>query len=317
MTIEEMKAVLAADYYSDFNEAAKQLNCSRAILVRNVHNAEEKLGGPLFEKRDARMSRSLTPLGRRVIPCLQEIVHTHAEMLENIEKLQERVENRLTVGISSSSQNNPDTIRLLTELIRLHPQIEISDVIRQSYVLEQMLFACQVDCAFFTYMDNETPGFDVERVTHDSSIESVTISHHQNMYIAMSDKHPLAGRSRISLRELRGETLFFNQELRSEVYGRHRVREFFANSGEDVQDYAVRYLDFINNDFLFRLVSRGEGMLPRVYPQSAEGVSFVPVDDFTTHFTTVMAAHRMVANPNKQLFLKSAKKLAAESGSQE
>ena len=66
MTIEEMKAVLAADYYSDFNEAAKQLNCSRAILVRNVHNAEEKLGGPLFEKRDARMSRSLTPLGRRV-----------------------------------------------------------------------------------------------------------------------------------------------------------------------------------------------------------------------------------------------------------
>lgn len=305
-----MKAVLAADYYSDFNEAAKQLNCSRAILVRNVHNAEEKLGGPLFEKRDARMSRSLTPLGRRVIPCLQEIVHTHAEMLENIEKLQE-------LGISSSSQNNPDTIRLLTELIRLHPQIEISDVIRQSYVLEQMLFARQVDCAFFTYMDNETPGFDVERVTHDSSIESVTISHHQNMYIAMSDKHPLAGRSRISLRELRGETLFFNQELRSEVYGRHRVREFFANSGEDVQDYAVRYLDFINNDFLFRLVSRGEGMLPRVYPQSAEGVSFVPVDDFTTHFTTVMAAHRMVANPNKQLFLKSAKKLAAESGSQE
>lgn len=305
MTIEEMKAVLAADYYSDFNEAAKQLNCSRAILVRNVHNAEEKLGGPLFEKRDARMSRSLTPLGRRVIPCLQEIVHTHAEMLENIEKLQERVENRLTVGISSSSQNNPDTIRLLTELIR------------QSYVLEQMLFARQVDCAFFTYMDNETPGFDVERVTHDSRIESVTISHHQNMYIAMSDKHPLAGRSRISLRELRGETLFFNQELRSEVYGRHRVREFFANSGEDVQDYAVRYLDFINNDFLFRLVSRGEGMLPRVYPQSAEGVSFVPVDDFTTHFTTVMAAHRMVANPNKQLFLKSAKKLAAESGSQE
>lgn len=280
MTIEEMKAVLAADYYSDFNEAAKQLNCSRAILVRNVHNAEEKLGGPLFEKRDARMSRSLTPLGRRVIPCLQEIVHTHAEMLENIEKLQERVENRLTVGISSSSQNNPDTIRLLTELIRLHPQIEISDVIRQSYVLEQMLFA-------------------------------------RHMYIAMSDKHPLAGRSRISLRELRGETLFFNQELRSEVYGRHRVREFFANSGEDVQDYAVRYLDFINNDFLFRLVSRGEGMLPRVYPQSAEGVSFVPVDDFTTHFTTVMAAHRMVANPNKQLFLKSAKKLAAESGSQE
>lgn len=275
-----MKAVLAADYYSDFNEAAKQLNCSRAILVRNVHNAEEKLGGPLFEKRDARMSRSLTPLGRRVIPCLQEIVHTHAEMLENIEKLQERVENRLTVGISSSSQNNPDTIRLLTELIRLHPQIEISDVIRQSYVLEQMLFA-------------------------------------RHMYIAMSDKHPLAGRSRISLRELRGETLFFNQELRSEVYGRHRVREFFANSGEDVQDYAVRYLDFINNDFLFRLVSRGEGMLPRVYPQSAEGVSFVPVDDFTTHFTTVMAAHRMVANPNKQLFLKSAKKLAAESGSQE
>lgn len=275
-----MKAVLAADYYSDFNEAAKQLNCSRAILVRNVHNAEEKLGGPLFEKRDARMSRSLTPLGRRVIPCLQEIVHTHAEMLENIEKLQERVENRLTVGISSSSQNNPDTIRLLTELIRLHPQIEISDVIRQSYVLEQMLFA-------------------------------------RHMYIAMSDKHPLAGRSRISLRKLRGETLFFNQELRSEVYGRHRVREFFANSGEDVQDYAVRYLDFINNDFLFRLVSRGEGMLPRVYPQSAEGVSFVPVDDFTTHFTTVMAAHRMVANPNKQLFLKSAKKLAAESGSQE
>lgn len=275
-----MKAVLAADYYSDFNEAAKQLNCSRAILVRNVHNAEEKLGGPLFEKRDARMSRSLTPLGRRVIPCLQEIVHTHAEMLENIEKLQERVENRLTVGISSSSQNNPDTIRLLTELIRLHPQNEISDVIRQSYVLEQMLFA-------------------------------------RHMYIAMSDKHPLAGRSRISLRKLRGETLFFNQELRSEVYGRHRVREFFANSGEDVQDYAVRYLDFINNDFLFRLVSRGEGMLPRVYPQSAEGVSFVPVDDFTTHFTTVMAAHRMVANPNKQLFLKSAKKLAAESGSQE
>ncbi len=317
MTIEEMKAVLAVDYCSDFNEAARQLNCSRAILVRNVHNAEEKLGGPLFEKRDARMSRALTPLGRRVIPCLQEIVHTHAEMLENIEKLQERVENRLTVGISSSSQNNPDTIRLLTELIRLHPQIEISDVIRQSYVLEQMLFARQVDCAFFTYMDNETPGFDVERVTHDSSIESVTISHYQNMYIAMSDKHPLAGRGRISLRELRGETLFFNQELRSEVYGRHRVREFFANSGEDMRDYTVRYLDFINNDFLFRLVSRGEGMLPRVYPQSAEGVSFVPVDDFTTHYTTVMAAHRMVANPNKQLFLKSAKKLAAESGSQE
>lgn len=263
------------------------------------------------------MSRALTPLGRRVIPCLQEIVHTHAEMLENIEKLQERVENRLTVGISSSSQNNPDTIRLLTELIRLHPQIEISDVIRQSYVLEQMLFARQVDCAFFTYMDNETPGFDVERVTHDSSIESVTISHYQNMYIAMSDKHPLAGRGRISLRELRGETLFFNQELRSEVYGRHRVREFFANSGKDMRDYTVRYLDFINNDFLFRLVSRGEGMLPRVYPQSAEGVSFVSVDDFTTHYTTVMAAHRMVANPNKQLFLKSAKKLAAESGSQE
>lgn len=313
MTIDEMKAVLAVDYYSDFNEAARQTNCSRALLMRNVHNAEEKIGGPLFEKRDARMRQALTPLGRRVIPCLQEIVHTYNEMAENIEKLQERVENRLTVGISSSSQNNPDTIRLLTELIRLHPQIEISDMIRQSYALEQMLFARQVDCAFFTYMDNETPGFDVERIIHDESIESVAISHCQNMHIAMSDKHPLAGRASISLSELRGETLFFNQELRSEVYGRNRVREFFTNCGGDAQDYNIRYLDFINNDFLARLISRGEGMLPRVYTLPAEGVAYVPLEGCTTCYTTIMAAHRMVANPNKQLFLESAKKLATES----
>ena len=312
MTIEEMKVVLAASYYSDFTEAAKQLDCSRAVLMRNVRNVEEKLGGTLFEKRNSRVMHSLTPLGRQVIPCLQEIVHTHSEMMENIKKLQERVENRICVGISPMSRENADAVCLLTELIRMHPQIEITSLIRQAYVLEQMLLSRQVDCAFFTYMDNETTGFDVERIIRNENIESVTVSHYQNMYIAMSDKHPLATRESVAMEELKGETLFFNRELCNEVYGKHRVREFFENAGVDERDYHIRYLDFINAKFLFYLVGKGEGMLPRIHLQHVEGVSFVPMEGFRTSYTTIMAAHRMVVNPNKRLFLESAKKLANE-----
>ena len=314
MTIDEMKAVLAADYCGDFSEAAKQLNTSRSMLVHSIRNAEEKLGGQLFEKKDARMSHSLTEFGKCIVPCLQEITHTYEEMLENIEKMQELVENRICVGISSSSQENPDTIRMLTDLIRMHPQIEITSLIRQSYTLEQMLFARQVDCAFFTYMNNETPGFDVERILHSDPIETVTVNHAQNMYIAMSARHSMASRESVSLRELRGETFFFNQELRSEVYGKHRVRQFFSNCGEDENDFHIRYLDYINPEFLFDLVADGAGLLPRIHIRPQKGVVFVPLENFTTRYTTIMAAHRLIANPNKHFFLLSAKKLAEEAG---
>lgn len=312
MTIEEMRAVLAANYHKSFTEAAKDQDCSRAILVRNVRNVEEELGGTLFEKHNARATYSLTSLGRKMIPFLEKISNTHTEMMANIEKLQERVENRISVGISTTSQENPNTVRLLTEMLRIHPQIEITTLIRQPFALEKMLLSRQVDCAFFTYNDNETPGFDVDQIIHNDDIESIVLSHYQSMYIAMSDKHPLAARESVTMDDLKGQILFFNRDMCDESYGKYRVREFFENAGADERDYVVQYLDFINARFLFNLVSKGAGMLPRINRNHAEGVSFVRLENFQVCYTTIMATHRMMANRNKRFFLESAKKLAGE-----
>jgi DNA-binding transcriptional LysR family regulator len=200
-----LRCFIAVANEQQFTAAAETLNLAQPSLSSQIHNLEEVLGTPLFQ-RDHRpvmltdAGLELLPLARRVLSSLDDVVHGVSEV-EGLRR------GHVTIGATPSLS----ATLLPGALARFHqryPGIAITIVERDSVVLLESLESAALDLALV-----------ITSLPH-PTLDSVALAVEQ-LVVIVARSNPLAQRVEASIADLEGVPMIMFREgydLRAATY---------------------------------------------------------------------------------------------------
>lgn len=167
----------------NYAEAADRLSLSESSLSRHIKAMESELGVQLFERTTR--SIKLTSYGHIVLHYAKKIVELEGNCISSINAARQKEKNTIRVCTTYYIDD------LLTCFRRKHNEVVIKNLRTDENIgtMLNMLRAGEADVAF---IDEEIADDDL-----------ITETYTQDSYVAILPlNHPLAGRTRIGLKEL-------------------------------------------------------------------------------------------------------------------
>jgi DNA-binding transcriptional LysR family regulator len=188
MQFEYMKEFYVLANTLNFLSASEQLYMSQATLSKHIHEMEEELGAPLFDRTTRKVS--LTDLGILLYPYAKRSMALQDEYTAAVNRLFEDKRNTIAIGYISRwrEQELTDT---MSDFQLQNPELHIV-----SYVNDPDVLLSQLSAGNFNFIFSRAP----ESVDYTSIVLS---SEQLCAYIPQS--HPLANEKLISLTQLADE----------------------------------------------------------------------------------------------------------------
>lgn len=197
MELYTMRYVLAVAELGSFSLASQACHVGQPALSQQVARLEKELGLALFTRSSRGVA--LTEAGREFVRRAGEIVQ-RADALQAEMALYAGVRRgTLNLGIITSLQCI-DFGGLLSAFCGSYPDVSVNIVQDGTYRLLELLVDRKIDAAFLNRPMSGVP----------AGLEFVKLG--EDVYsLAVPTLHPLAGRERVSLKELSGEHFIFHQ----------------------------------------------------------------------------------------------------------
>lgn len=213
MEIRQLRAFVAIAEDGTFTAGAERVNVTQAAISMQIKQLEESLGVTLF----ARLPRKavLTEAGEKLLPRARKILREHEAGVAEMAELAGAERGRLRVGSASAMISTDPLPELLHQLLKLHPQAEVSVASGTSDELVGQILGGALDVAFVS-LPVEAQGVQAEVLTRD---ELVAIA---------SPSHPLAKQRVVSAQILGGEKLILGERGGNT---RRLIDQFFAEAG--------------------------------------------------------------------------------------
>lgn len=243
-----------------FSRAAAKLFVSQQALSKQIHELEDALGTPLLKRTTRRCE--LTPAGQAFLPACREMLDRLDEATRAARMADQGAQSTLHLGffvLAALELTTP----ILTEFAARHPEIRV--VMRE-----------------FAYHD---PTAGLADGSSDLAIVRLPITlpdlrsaplFSEPRVVAVSTRHPLASRNRVSVRELAGE------RMSSAVNSDPEFRRFWG-----LADYLPRAarpaIETTSHAEELEVVATGQACsitaacAARYAPHA--GVRFIPIDD--------------------------------------
>jgi DNA-binding transcriptional LysR family regulator len=236
ITLRQLKVFERVARRLSFTRAAEELYLTQPAVSMQIKQFEESIGLPLFERLGKKIY--LTRAGEE----LYQVSRAISEQLEEAEQLIEELKGieggRLVVAVASTMHYFG--IRLLAEFARRYPKVRISFKVTNRKGLIQQLEENQADIIL---MGQPPDGLDL---SYEPFLENPLV-------LIAPAEHPLAGKQRIPLSELRHEN-FIMREQGSGTRG--SVERFFAERGIEI----VTSMDMNTNGAIKQGVEEGLGL---------------------------------------------------------
>lgn len=262
MQIKDLEAVLAVYKYKSFSEAAFKLDFSISAISKQIAKVEEELGVKIFERKNKGSEMRLTNVGSELIPEIEKLLDTYS----NIEYLasNETVESRKTliIGYLPLIGTIGETA-ILSEFSALNPDIQIKLQPGDSFELLKCIMAGTVDAAFMMLFSAGPGNFKTFEILTNDDLKIVPVMKNSNLFIGLSNNHPLAKRESVDLTELVNETFIFSNFQDPGRYETRMERLQKMISGKDLA-LKARFMDFANRDIVLSVVEQGLAVLPQV-----------------------------------------------------
>ena len=293
MNINELEAVAAIELCGSFAAAAKHLDAPVSTLSKRVSRLEGELGFPLFERKTAAMSVSLTEQGAALMPRISALLSANAELKAAVSGALGKTEQTLVIGRPPLLGDMGDS-SLIARFLAENPKTELVSVIRSHAELLRLLSENQVECAFFLMVGQAMTKRRMWEMFRTERYFFSVLRESSEIFVGVSEKDALAEKSSVSIDELRGHTFIFNkwQDGIGAPYGRGPA--FFDYLGANRNDFNVIYEDFINPDYVYRLVSLGGCAVPQVFPDkySVPGIRFLRLEGWREKVSVVFIARK-------------------------
>jgi len=261
MDLHQLRCFVAAADQLHFGRAAQQLGMLPAAFSRHIRLLEESLGTRLMARTTRNVS--LTDDGQAL---LEEAKRLLAQADAIAARFQARVRNRASVlrvgAIDTAAAGLLPT--LLHDFRQRRPDVAVQLMEDKTIRLLPRLLSGRVDLAFVR--PPETP---------DKRIEFLFLLH-ETAVVAVSTGHALAGRKRLSLRDLSDQPMIL-PERRSRPHSHDVTIKLFAEAG--LRPRIAQYAE--EKQTIVGLVAAGLGMaiVPRWTARTAQkGVRFIPIE---------------------------------------
>jgi len=287
MELRDLRAFTAVAEDLSFKDAAARLGMSQSALSQSVSRFERDLGVSLFE-RGQRRAPELTPQGRVLIAQAKALLD-HAEQVEA--SVVDEPTAVVPLRVSSISSTFAGLVpRVVPQLMKERPEVRVSlmtlfDTHVQRAVVEQ-----RVDFAF-------------GRLAEAPDGVDFTLVAHEPLVAAVPSAHPLAGRERIDLVELRNEPfVLFHRDEGIAGYDAIVTACTRAGFSPQVRTYSLDDVAMLSSI----ACGLGVSLMPYVSTLHAfDGVTYVPVADehATTPLSVVRRPHDGLASADRLLAL--------------
>ncbi|MEC5344618.1 LysR family transcriptional regulator [Brenneria populi] len=203
----------------NFSRAAQKMNITQPVLSRHMKALEEQFGAELL-RRDTH-SVELTSAGKLLSVEARKVIQQYESSLSAVNAFTGKSRRRLTITFLGEAIQHV-LVKLLTRFQRSHPDITVE--CRDSELDESLLFLEQHVCDLGLLL---RPNF-----LENKKFNSLTFQT-DALCVAVNKNHPLAGRGRVSLREVSKWPII-----------RVDPREFCLS-----EEYSTRFFDCYNIDY--------------------------------------------------------------------
>ena len=246
MDINQLEVLVAIAQERGFSRAAERLYRTQPAVSQAIRRLEEEVGEPLFDRSSK--DGTLTASGQVLLRYAQQILNLRREAEEAVRELQGLERGKVTVGANEYTAMY--RLPVVTAYRALYPHVMV-----------------EVKRSLASRLPSEVLGRDVEIGVvsfrpSDPAIKATAVAADE-LALIVAPAHPLAGRERVSVRELGVET-FIAHNVRSPY--RERVVQTF----EKYRTPLHISMELPTLEAIKRLVEQGAGvaLVPRLAAQA-------------------------------------------------
>ncbi|NYT61703.1 LysR family transcriptional regulator [Alcaligenaceae bacterium] len=187
MELRQLRYFLAVAQELHFGRAAERVHIAQSPLSRQIKQLEDELGVTLFKRSKHRVE--LSSAGLALIPEAKAILAATDQVRRSVVQAETGVVGRLTIGFTNSVIYTA-LPRILVEYRARYPAVDLT--LRDSLLTPMQIRAL---------MDNQLDLGFLRPPVIGSDLGLLTVAR-ERLIVALPATHPLAGRSRINLKEL-------------------------------------------------------------------------------------------------------------------
>lgn len=260
MELRHLRYFVAVAEELSFRKAAQRLDISRPALSKQVKDLEDEISVRLLD-RDT-VSVALTKAGELFLEDSEKLLFHAERAIERAKQAQSGNRGKLRIG--SLGFLAPDFLSEMLKLFsEMYPTVEVSFFEMPPAEQLDALTKGRIDIGF-------TQG---RQDLNATSLRSLSVVH-SYFGVAVSSRHALATRERVTLQETRGETLLC---LGSDELAGHRETICQIYPEEEFRPSKIQQVE--NFDFMCKLIAAHEGitLLPHALDLTAQEVVIVPI----------------------------------------
>lgn len=298
MRTEEAEAVHAVHLYRSFMSAADALAIPVSTLSKRVTHVEKELGVRLFERNSSTNSVTPTAQSKALLPLIGRLVSLHNALLEKTDEVENGGATKIIVG-QTLLLTDDFANEAISQFLALHPHAEVVMVKRSQLEVLRMLQEGVVDCGIVTLVGSETENIAVLDTFVSDQFDFELLESSSGVWVGVASDDPLASKKALRPEDFRHRGIIFNKWHGEKEGKEGKQYSFFDFLGIDDTDYVVYKEDFINRDYIYKLVARGVGVLPQAFRPTKEvpGITFVPLEGWPVQSQIFLLARKQVPEP--------------------
>ena len=186
ITLRQVEIFVAVAEIGHFGRAAEVLHISQPTVSQEVSRLERALGIALLDR--SRRSATLTQAGEAMAAEGRKLLDQADQVVRNVQ-LYEPTRMRTARVVASPSVVNRLLPSVISRAELTLSTVRIEDILVDTGGVTSALVAERADIGLGRFLD-ETPAYEIEILAH------------EQVFVAVSRKHPLAATDRVALREL-------------------------------------------------------------------------------------------------------------------
>ncbi|MFC4009478.1 LysR family transcriptional regulator [Nonomuraea purpurea] len=288
-----MRYVIAVAEEGSFEAAAERLHMTQPPLSRQIRDLERELGVNLFHRRPTR----LTEAGRVFVDAARRVLAEAEQAVEHTRKAAGVDHGAVRIGYTVTAAFD-EMPKLFAAMRARHPGIRMEA--RESWDAELTAAAGDGELDVLLGRHLQVPATFLTAVLR-----------REDFVVVVGAGHRLAGRARVRLRDLRGETLRFFPRRFAPLY-HDEVLGALRSTGEDFDVWenplpGLRNLGVSLNDSGFMLLPRSLGR------QLPGGIAYLPIVDELPPIELRLSWERN-PSPAATALVRTARRLARREG---
>lgn len=290
-----IRCFLAAAEFNSITRAAEYMNITQPAMSFQIRELEKELGVKVFSRENK--SLSLTPAGNVLKSGFSQMLQSY-RILVDAAKTVSGSRNRLTVGYHGPV-GWAGVPEFVSDFSKEHDNAEVVIYQQNWKELADFLRSGAIDVAFLS----------IEEVPTGKDYSSISLFTESTGF-AISPRHRLAGKSSVTIDDVRDETVFMNNHPSACM---DAIVERLLRSG--IRKENVSFFEQMDMTLAMAASNQGIASIPKSFGTENSALKYIEYDSPACWLSYSLVSNNALGNPLTPVFMSAAQKVSWPYGS--